>query len=265
MITDSIQRLTMKGKQRKPLNIPLCIYCIMTGIVMASCNHGSQTVAGSKVVNEHSQNTKELGPVPGGECSVGDPPQLSIAEYKGITFFTENTMRGRGVVHLSINQKVDILNLDKTLYGSIAPKINGEFTDYEINLPKTVIARQIIPYSELRIFEFDSESPQQDNTYLTVYINKERKLILKKDLSYRFLSWNDYIKSAFVRLTAAVQNISIAERKYMYQVVEIKDNAMSIRSVPKSACDYVEDYKPISKWIKWRTDHCKLIEFNFCY
>lgn len=254
----------MKGKQRKLLNIPLCLYCIMTGIVI-SCNNGSQHVTVSKAVNEHFQSTKELGPVPEGECSVGDSLLLNMAEYKGITFFTENTMRGSGVVHLSINRKVDILNLDKTLYGSIVPKVAGEFMDYEINLPTTVIARQVIPYAELQIFEFDSESPDQDSTYLTVYFNRERKLILKKNLQYSFLSWNDYIKSAFVRLTASVQNASMAERKYWYQVMEIKDDSMLIRSVPKSACDYVEDYKPISKWVKWRTDHCKLIEFNFCY
>lgn len=264
MITDRIQQLTMKGKQRKLLNIPLCFYCIMTGIVI-SCHNGSQHVAVSKVVNEYAQNTKELGPVLEGECSEGDSSQLNMTEYKGITFFTENTMRRSGVVHLSINQKVDILNLDKTLYGSIVPKVDGEFMGYEINLPKTVIARQVIPYAELQIFEFDSESPDQDGTYLTVYINRERKLILKKDLQYSFLSWDDYIKSAFVRVTAPAQNVSLAERKYLYQVLEIKDDSMLIRSVPKSACDYVEDYKPISKWVKWRTDHCKLIEFNFCY
>jgi len=236
---------------------------------MASCNNGSQTAAVSKAVNEHSQKNKELEPMVGPKCPEGDSSHLNITAYKGISFFTENTMRGSGVVHLSIDQPIDILNLDKTIYGRIVPSIvrgaDGEFTDYEINLPETVIARQIIPYNELRIFEFDAESPDQDSTHLTVYINRERKLILKKDLQYSFLSWNDYIKSAFVTLTAAVQKISIAERKYLYQILEIKDDSILIRSVPKSACDYVEDYKPISKWVKWRTDHCKLIEFNFCY
>ncbi|MFU1856550.1 hypothetical protein ACK8HY_05975 [Sphingobacterium sp. NGMCC 1.201703] len=89
---------------------------------------------------------------------------------------------------LSIDQKVEILNLDKTIYGSIVPSNAVELVDYEINLPQIVIARQIIPYSELRLFEFDAESPDQDSAYLTVLINKERKLILKKDLQYSFLS-----------------------------------------------------------------------------
>ncbi|OOG18887.1 hypothetical protein BWD42_02700 [Sphingobacterium sp. CZ-UAM] len=62
-----------------------------------------------------------------------------------------------------------------------------------------------------------------------------------------------------------MQNISITERKYLYQVLEIKNDFMLIKSVPKSTCDYVEDYKPISKWVKWRTDQRELIEYNFCY
>ncbi|MFU1856551.1 hypothetical protein BWD42_02690 [Sphingobacterium sp. CZ-UAM] len=89
----------MKGKQRKLLNIPLCIYWIMIGIGRTSCHNGSQATAGSKVVNDHSQNTTEIRLMPGVESSVGDITQLNTVEYKGISFITENTMHGSGVVH----------------------------------------------------------------------------------------------------------------------------------------------------------------------
>ncbi|SFK42757.1 hypothetical protein SAMN05421692_4375 [Chryseobacterium indologenes] len=40
---------------------------------------------------------------------------------------------------------------------------------------------------------------------------------------------------------------------------------MLIKSIVKTECEYVEDYKDISKWIKWKNNNCKLIKFSFCY
>lgn len=233
--------------------------------LIISCEKNNQTKSITKVETYKEQNVKKTKSEKYVDSCPVDSLQMETSEYEGTTFYSENTMRGSGVIHLSIDKKIEILNLDKTVFGSINPNSENEFAAYEIKFPKHVIARQIVPYSELQIFEFDSEFPNKDNSYLIIYMNKEKKLISKKDLNYNFLTWNEYIKSAFLQLTTAAQNISKDEQKYLYKVIKIKNDSMLIKSISKSECDYVEDYKDISKWIRWKNDNCKLIKLSFCY
>lgn len=239
-------------------------------VLFVSCNKQSELRVTSKIT-ENNTKTKTLKNLKikdsvnlKNECAF-DSIEMLTSEFKEIKFYTENILRGKGVVELSINKKVDILNVDKTLYGSIILQNGNEENPYEIKLPRTVIAREIIPNIEFQVFSFDAEFPETDKNFLIVYINHEKKLIEKNKIKYSFSSWDKYIKSAFIQLSSNITNVSIDEQKYWYNVLQIKDDSMQIKSVAKTSCDYIEDFKNTTKWIKWKNDNCKLIKFNFCY
>lgn len=197
------------------------------------------------------------------ECSF-DSIKMKISEYKGINFYSENTMRGKGVIQISVENEIQILNLDKTKYGNISLSKN-DLDSYDIDLPKNTIAREVIPDSEFRIFDFDAEQPNKDSDFIIIYLNKEQRLISKKNLKYTFLNWNNYIKSAFIQIDSNTTNLSEQEKKYWYKVIKINTDSMLIKSISKTDCDYVEEYQDVSKWIKWKNGDCKLIKLNFCY
>ncbi|WP_409417018.1 hypothetical protein [Flavobacterium sp. PS2] len=197
------------------------------------------------------------------ECII-DSIELQTSEYNGIRFYTENKLRGKGVISISINQKIEIFNIDKTVFGDISLIKNDDETLYKIDLPKKVIVREIMPDQEIQVFSFDAELPETDNNFIILYINQERKLIAKKNIKYTFLSWEKYIKSSFIQLTSNVKDISNEEKNYWYQALQIKGDSMKIKSI-KTSCEYTENYKDFTKWIKWKNDSCKLIKFNFCY
>lgn len=191
------------------------------------------------------------------DCDIIDSITMQTSDYQGIKFYTENMLRGKGVMQIIIDRNLEILNLDKTSFGKISLLHNDFGDSYELNFPKIVIAREIIPNDEYSVFSFDSELPESDKNFLVIYINKEKKLIKKSDIKYKFLDWNNYIKSAYIQLNE--------NDKYMYKVLEIKEDSLKIKSISKTDCDYVQSYKNITKWIKWKNNNCKLIKINFCY
>jgi len=231
---------------------------LFTSFLIVSCTkHDNATILKDKNISGEKHNNSDH------ECPV-DSVAMQTSEYKGITFYTENNLRGSGVITLSVTGKTDILNNDKTTYGSIALN-NDEEMSYEIKLQKKTVVREIIADSEFRIFNFDAEKPDTDKDFLIVYINREKKLISKKDNQFTFDPWDKYAQSAFVKLTPEVSNTTKDEQLYWYKALVVKGDSMKIKSISKTDCDYVEHYKPVTKWIKWRTDSCKLINFNFCY
>lgn len=230
------------------------IHLILLLFVFISCRKVTNNDTKHKAVFADSLNKTTTQQIT--DCSSIDSLAMQTSDYQGIKFYTENTLRGKGVIEIFIKKRLEILNSDKTLFGNISP-INDDTNTYEINLPKTVIAREIIPDSEFSVFSFDSELPQTDKDYLIIYINKEKKMIKKSDEKYDFLSWDKYVKSAYIQLNE--------NDNYLYKVLEINKDSLKIKSIPKSDCDYVQHYKDITKWVKWKDNNCKLIKLNFCY
>ncbi|MGN7706435.1 hypothetical protein [Chryseobacterium sp. 22543] len=225
---------------------------ILLSLILFSCSGKKK----ERIV-EKEQNNQTF------ECPI-DSTSMQTTEYNGITFYTENNLRGSGVINLSINKNTEIFNMDKTPYGKIVVN-NDDENVYDVKLPKVVIAREIIPDSEHRIFSFDAEEPGSDRDFLIIYINKQKKLIEKKNNDYAFNSWENYIKTAFIQLTPEISNTSKEEQLYWYKSLKIKGDSMQIKSIPKADCDYIEEYKNVTKWIQWKKGSCKLIKFNFCY
>ena len=257
-----IQNLKILEKIMKIFYITLVF-----AILFSSCLKRNDIKDSSKVVvrdikNDSSQLKTSKSADLEDNCII-DSLESQTSEYDGINFYTENTLRGKGIAKISIDQKLKFLNLDKTVFGSIS--ILEIKNTYEMKFPKTVIAREILVDKEFQVLSFDAELPETDNNFIIVYINKEKKLLKKEGLHYEFLTLEEYIKSSFINLTENTDNVSKEERMYWYNVLEIKGDSMKIKSVNKSSCDYIEDYKDVTKWIKWRSDSCKLIKFNFCY
>ncbi|GAA5084063.1 hypothetical protein GCM10023210_03440 [Chryseobacterium ginsengisoli] len=236
----------------KTLNIMLLV------IVLISCKKVNKQEVKDENYKQNIGVTESIN-----DCPI-DSMKMKISEFNGINFYSENTMRGKGVINISVDTKIEILNLDKTIYGSISPSKN-DLIPYDIHLPKNVVAREIIPDIEFRIFDFDAEQPDNASEFVIIYVNKEKKLLRKKNLQYTFSNWDKYIKSAFIQLDSDIINISKEEQKYWYKAIQINADSMLIKSVSKTDCDYIEDYKDISKWIKWKNGNCKLIKLNFCY
>ncbi len=236
------------------------IYAIFAFAIF-SCKHNSvNTLDAVEISGAKTSSIKKLDE----DCPM-DSINMQTSEYGGIKFFSENTMRGKGVLDLTINKKINILNMDKSFWGSISVFNNGISDSYDINFPTKVIAREVIPDSEYQVFCFDSEHPKTDNNFLIIYINKEKKLIEIKDIKYNFSLWPDYIKSAYIQLDSTINNVSIDEQKYWYKALKIKNDSMQIKSVSKTDCDYIDSYKNTTIWIKWKINNCKLIKLNFCY
>ncbi len=214
------------------------IYAIFAFAIF-SCKHNSvNTLDAVEISGAKTSSIKKLDE----DCPM-DSINMQTSEYGGIKFFSENTMRGKGVLDLTINKKINILNMDKSFWGSISVFNNGISDSYDINFPTKVIAREVIPDSEYQVFCFDSEHPKTDNNFLIIYINKEKKLIEIKDIKYNFSLWPDY----------------------WYKALKIKNDSMQIKSVSKTDCDYIDSYKNTTIWIKWKINNCKLIKLNFCY
>ncbi|MGN7809520.1 hypothetical protein [Flavobacterium sp. 22076] len=242
------------------------IFNFLMVIILISCNDKKPTNHNNVEKRNYSNrsivdNDKEK--LSNNSCLI-DSLNMMSTEYGGIKFYTENELRGAGVVQLSIDKDFEILNLDKTVYGSIKLKNNTE-EPFNIKFPKMVIAREIIPNIEYKIFCFDAEQPETDNDFLIIYINNEKRLVSKKDCKYKFHSWEAYIKTAFIHLTLKVENSSKEEQRYYYEALKIKGDSMQIKSVAKTSCDYIQEYKDVTKWIKWKENSCKLIMFDFCY
>jgi len=177
------------------------IFNFLTVIILISCN--DKTTTNHNNVEKRNYSNRPIvdnDKLSNNSCLI-DSLNMMSTEYGGIKFYTENELRGAGVVQLSIDKDFEILNLDKTVYGNIKLKNNTE-EPFDIKFPKMVIAREIIPNIEYKIFCFDAEQPETDNDFLIIYINNEKRLVSKKDCKYKFYSWGAYIKTAFIHLTS---------------------------------------------------------------
>lgn len=243
---------------KKKVSIVLICFYLLCSCTKTKKSEAVELNKKGKISSNQRIEKKEI------EKCLFDSIEMQTTEYNNIKFYSENELRGKGVITLFINGNVEIFNFDKTTYGSIVLTDNEEGL-YDIKLPKIVIAREIIPDIEHNIFSFDAENPDTDSNFLIIYINKEKKLLRKKKNRYKFSTWDSYIKESFLHLTPKVVGSTSDERKYYYKTLKIQGDSMQIKSVSKMSCDYIEEYKDITKWIKWKEGSCKVIDFDFCY
>ena len=161
-------------------------------------------------------------------------------------------------------KEIEILNTDKTLFGKICSYEevnrfdNQIYITYKLQFPTDIIVREIIPDSEIQVFIFDSQNPKTNEEYLIIYINGKQKLI-SKQVEYSYVTWEEYIKSTFIRLKE--------QDDFYYNVLEIKNDSILIKSVNVDYCGQGdnENFREITKRVKWKENNRKLVDFSFCY
>jgi hypothetical protein len=188
-----------------------------------------------------------------------DKDSLQYQDSK-ITVYNEFKMRGSGIISLTINDKVTILNEDNTIFGDIA---SMEESDYSINLPKKIVARSFVPVFDS--FYFDAEKPNDKEDFLKVYINKEIKKIKKNQVEYSFENWADYVKKSFIKLRDCNASNSKQKDNNTYEVIQMIGDSIKVKSISKKSCDVIEYYKDVTKKIKWKSNqNVLLINFFSC-
>lgn len=175
-----------------------------------------------------------------------------------LTSKTDFIIQGDGVVNINISQELTIYNNDDSLFGKIM--FSEESESYVLEMPKVINARYFVPM--LDQFYFDAKNPNTDDSYLYIYINSEVKKVKKTTVDFNFVTWENYLKSNFITLRKMQNNDQLD--KYIYQVLNVEKDSISIKSIAKEECDAVELYKDVSKKIRWKDNDLLLINFYEC-
>ena len=226
----------------------------LLGLLLSNCKQENK-----KIVNDEIK-----------EYKVSEHKQIAVANYcksldtltfqnDTLTVRSEFVMRGDGVITLDISDKLIIYNQDDSVFGEIA--MIGESV-YDINLPKTIIARQFIPMFDQ--FVFDANKPKENNDYLEIFINKELKKIKKNIVSYQYETWNNYVKKSFINIRNCNGSRESNIDKNTYEVMSMNKDYMNVKSVAKNSCDQIENYTNAKKYIKWKDKNTLLVSFYEC-
>jgi hypothetical protein len=169
---------------------------VITGIVMLAayftgCNNTPHDTADDKINHEvptaGSVSKKELPTV--GEFLAAQNGDSLLYEGKTFSSYIDSERRGAGVVSftLDINDRLDIWNMDDTKFGDIV--LNEDLTYFTLNMPRKIVAREVVPEHDFAAFDFDAEKVDTDKEYLIIYVNKEKRKVKKSDLKFNFTAW----------------------------------------------------------------------------
>ena len=225
--------------------------------VLHDKNNDTAVINSISEINSDSIQTKDLkiDEIEKNTCEYKDTLEYQDTKY---SVYNESKMHGKGVISLEINDELTILNEDNTVFGNI--KSLGE-SEYEINLPSKIIARTFVPMFDK--FYFDANEPLKKDEFLKIYINKELKKINKNQVQYKFNKWEDFIKKEFIKLRYCNNSIASKKDNNVYEVLEIVNDSMKIKSVSKKVCDAIEEYKNVTKKIKWKNNQEALMIYFF--
>ena len=175
-----------------------------------------------------------------------------------LTSNTDFVIHGDGVINLNISKEVIIYNDDDSVFGKIT--FSEESESYVLDMPKVINARYFVPL--LDQFYFDAKEPAADDPYLYIYINSDVKKVKINTVKYNFITWENYVKANFVTLRK--MNNKEQLDKNTYHVLSMENDSINIKSITKSECDAIEEYKDVSKKIRWKNNDLLLINFYEC-
>lgn len=186
---------------------------------------------------------------------------LLLYEDKTITSYTENIMRGDGVVSLNLEpgHGVKLYTEDDLFFGEIKYTQDLNFI---VKLPAEIIARKVIPNSDFMALEFDARNPENNKEYIFIYLNKSRLKIKKADIGYSFSLWEDYIKYQIIQLKpnnllhVEKNNTNVIEphsSEHIYKVTGINENVMNLKSTNSGCCSHPK-HELFEGWVRWKQD-----------
>lgn len=193
---------------------------------------------------------------------------LLLYKDKTITSYTENIMRGDGVVSLNLEpgHSVNLYTEDDLFFGQIKYTQDLNFI---LKLPDEIIARKVIFNSDFMAFDFDAGNPENNKEYIFIYFNRTRFKIKKTDIDYGFSLWEDYIKYQIIQLKpnnllhVEKNNTNLIEPhsgEHVYKVSGITENVMTLKSANSGCCSHPK-HESFEGWVRWKQDNVLLINF----
>lgn len=187
---------------------------------------------------------------------------------KTITSYTENIMRGDGVVSLNLEpgHSVKLYTEDDLFFGEVKYTQDLNFI---LKLPDQIIARKVIFNSDFMAMDFDAKNPDSNKEYIFIYLNKIRLKIKKADIGYSFLLWEDYIKYQIIQLKP--NNLLHIEKnnsneiephssEHVYKITGINENVMTLTSTSSGCCSHPK-HESFEGWVRWKQDDVLLVNF----
>lgn len=215
----------------------------------------TQALPNEPILSEHTNTCKE--------------EESLLFEGESFASYTENVMRGDGVVSITIdlNDRLTILNEDETNFGEIV--LNEDLTYFTLTMPKKVVARKLVTNYDFAAFDFDADAIASNKDYLFVYINKKKRKIKKADLKFTFLTWDNYIKNQLLKLKSCnlIKDSNGSDNHkstdQVFKVTAIKDDEINVKST-KDCGESDTPFQDIEGKLKWKSGNVLLIDFAVC-
>lgn len=226
--------------------------------------------AETPALTETSSNEATSENITAGDVSACKEGELLLFQGETFTSYTEDKMRGKGVVSftMDINDRLAILDIeDDANFGEIV--LNEDMTYFTLTMPKKVIARKVITNYDFAAFDFDAEDVNTDKDYLIIYVNKEKRKVKKTDLKYTFSTWEEYIKKQTVTLkdcnliTDASGKPNPKSKGLAFNITEIKGDEIKIKST-KDCLGEDAPFQNIEGSVKWKSGNALVIDFAVC-
>lgn len=234
---------------------------ITTAFLIFSCKDASQNIKTNSEIKDSTVavSQQEIQSGNTNDCKEADS---LVFESDAFASYTENTMRGKGVISftMNINDRLTILNEDDSNFGEII--LNEDMTYFSLTMPKKVVARKVIPNYDFAAFDFDAESVNSSSEYLFIYVNKEKKKVKKADLKFTFATWENYIKEESIKLKTCNLLQEGKGKDLTFDVIEIKGDELKIKSTKDCAG---EDglFENVEGTIKWKSGDTLLVILRF--
>lgn len=225
---------------------------------------GTPEVSETSVPAEVSSEVTPAGDVT--ECREGES---LVFESETFTSYTEDKMRGQGVVSfvMDINDRLAILDEDDANFGEVV--LNEDMTFFTLTMPKKVVARKVITNYDFATFDFDAENVNTNKDYLIIYVNKEKRKVKKSDLKYTFSTWEEYIKNKTVTLkdcnllTDAGGKQNPKSKGLAYTITEIKGDEIKIKSTKNCLGEDVP-FQNLEGKVKWKSGNALVVDLAVC-
>lgn len=193
------------------------------------------------------------------DCSAG---QELVYSNDVFSTYTEGRIQGKGVAsfQFKVNDRLNIYNEDDSEFGFIV--LNEDLTFFTLQMPKKLVARKVIPEHDFATFDFDAEEENTHKEYLFIYANGERRKVKKAEISYTYLSWEEYIKTRPITLISC-NPLKNAPKGMIFEVTTLEGERINIRSSQECAAEDTE-FKVVEGWVKWRKGDTLMVDLTTC-
>jgi hypothetical protein len=227
-------------------------------LMAAACGQRSSTGSDQPVATSVQTPGNEITEKETPPCKPGEE---LIYENNGLSSYTEDRMRGSGVLsfQLDARDRLEILNADGSIFGEIV--LNDDQTFFTIAMPRKIVARLVIPEYDLAAFDFDAEEADKDPRYLLIYVNGEQRKVRKEQAKFRYHSWDTYLRSRDITLKEC--NALPEAATMHFKVRQVNGDKIKLQSI--HGCGEEEgQYKDLEGTINWRSGQNLLVRLSTC-